>query len=515
MTRLLDPQKSDATTGYQPSIFEYDGSSSSGGMKRSRRSSSASTSTTGSSSSLDYKFMGNEDPTKYVIPPPPQHYRRGTTTREGGTDDHSLPRKVKTRARGSSGIPPPEVVAQQQHSWTLEELQNLDEETLVRVLYENPQLTAEVDRLRRSSGTTMDTKMSSSSKRGMTMDRNKRQRSAAGTLDKTSYLEEMRKDGIPVVQWTILLVLLGALLYQLYKALQGPAAKKTSSNYSSKKNTTAAASSSKKNKSRSTKVLDSELERLAQEVGPSVQSKTVTSVKKKMTKKKGSSSKPKSSNATTSINRSGSSKTEKPKKVEPFDPTVPALASETFHEGATATDQEGWKVVGATGSKPNEKKKTSTPTKETNVANTNTAVATVENTNNAPAAAVVTPDANGKRVAKENPASSPTETVLQPQVEPPAVSPTNETKKESILVQDDGFTQTTGKKKKKKKKTAENKEASSDTIVPTTTTTADDEALAEKLQLEEQNLAAASGKAANTKEDVWEEVVIKKRRPKA
>eukprot|EP00977_Amphora_coffeiformis_P027558 scaffold34621_cov166-Amphora_coffeaeformis.AAC.1 len=476
MTRLMDKNSggSGEPAGYHSSIFDYDGDSGSSTMKRSRPY----------RNSLDYK-LGSTNPSMYVIPPQPM-----TSGRSQHHDEYmqqqqqQAARKVMTRARGSSGIPP-------QHL-TLEDLQNLDEETLMRVLNENPHLAQEAERIRqqhssRGTGGTKMNRMTSSSSSAM-MDR-KYHRRADGTVhtEENSYIEELRKDGFPVIQWALVLLLIGGLAYQLYKSLKGPVKTKKS----------------KKGKESITqKAIDRELERLAAEVDPSVKTKKSTnSAKKKPTPKKKASAKPKA--AATPAAAADKSNGRVTKKTTSFDPAVPALTV-----SQAQVDQGEWQVVGKTvekkkavdGKEDVEVEETKNPKSDASTAPAN------GSTNDAPK------DSTGKK--EETPLDTNGGSAKE-------VASTKGPEAAPAANAGDGFTVSGKNKNKKKKKKSANTASSvaNNTAPPATETPAkagstavDDAALAKQLQSEEDNLAATD---AGTKEVVWEEVVVKKKRSKA
>lgn len=470
MTRLMENKNSNGEPeGYHPSIFDYDGSHS---MKRSRPY----------RSSLDYK-LGSGNPGRYVFPPQPMSTGRMSPNEEHlQQQQQQAARKVMTRARTSSGIPPQQL--------TLEDLQNLDEESLMRVLYENPHLAQEAERLRqqhspRGDGTSSSkNKMMSSSSR--MMDR-KYHRRADGTVrtGENSYIEDLRKDGFPVVQWVIVLLLIGGLAYQLHKSLKGPDKTKKS----------------KKGKgSNNEKKIDSELDRLAEEVGPSVKTKnSAAPIKKKAPKKK-----PAKAKAPAPAPDSTNGKTKK--KKETFDPAVPAL---TVSE--PQVDQGEWQVVGkATEKKKNAEDKEDKDTK----ADASTEPIVPVNGSKSDGLKSST-ETDEETLTNTNGSSNNDKDATDKEIESTPVADS----KEDVAV--------SGKKKsRKKKKNSSTSKSSAPSASATEAAAAsateaplnaekvaeDDAALAKQLQKEEENLAAA---AVGTREDTWEEVVVKKRRSKA
>jgi hypothetical protein len=117
-----------------------------------------------------------------------------------------------TRARGSSGIPPPTL--------DLNDLEGMNEEELMQALYNDPELAelaAEAGRAKKATGgSTSSSSRKAKAKAGITKD---------GYYP--SHIQEKMQEGIPVVQWIIILLLLGAGLYQLKKTLELPDKKKT------------------------------------------------------------------------------------------------------------------------------------------------------------------------------------------------------------------------------------------------------------------------------------------------
>jgi hypothetical protein len=134
-----------------------------------------------------------------------------------------------------------------------------------------------------------------------------------------SYIEEMRKDGVPVLQWSVLLLLLGGLFYSLYS---GSGKKK----------------SRKADDAKAKAILDRELEKVVAAIGSVEPETTKTATKKKSKKPKPSATKPKTTTPK-AIYRPATTI-----KSKPFDSTVPTLVKQ---DDDTAGDQAGWQVVGA------------------------------------------------------------------------------------------------------------------------------------------------------------------------
>jgi hypothetical protein len=482
MTRLTEKQKPGDPQAYHPAIFDYETAGSGSSMKRSRPY----------RSSLDYKLGGLEDATMYVVPPRPVTPAASSTARGGGAAE--APRRVTTRARGSSGIPPQQL--------SLEDLQHLDEETLMRVLMENPHLAEEAERLtkeqmatkRRSSRSSSSTNSGSSSSGSGSNDSSSSKkkmdrayhRRADGSVhqEDASYIEEMRKDGVPVVQWSVLLLLLGGLFYSLY-----------------------AGSGKKKTRKTSTKakgVVDSELEKVVAAIGLVEPETSKAAVNKKSKKAKPSATKPKTltpAKVTKAPDRAATTS-----KSEPFDPAVPALVAQVD----TAGDQAGWQVVGATLPKaavdPAEAEPKKPIPQETPKESTASTKDTVESTTdtstehmNGSADLETAVDPNGKASAVEASAKSQTKKKKGKKSKPvttEAVKDLSDRPKEASATPTEKES---------------NESASSDGTAPTMD---GDAALALELQEQEEKMADAPKKEAMPGDTTWEEVPQKKRRPK-
>jgi hypothetical protein len=126
-------------------------------------------------------------------------------------------RSISTRARGSSGPPP--------RKFDLLDLEGMDEDQLLQALYEDPELaTAAAKAAEQAKKKKRSTRKASST----TPPKDQYYRAADGSVKDVGqypeHLREMIDGGVPVTQWIILLVLLCAGLYQLRKAVLGPAA---------------------------------------------------------------------------------------------------------------------------------------------------------------------------------------------------------------------------------------------------------------------------------------------------
>ena len=114
--------------------------------------------------------------------------------------------QIVTRARGSSGLPPPTKLE-------LEDLKGLSPEELRLALYSDPDLA---DAYQSSKKRSSSSKNRSKSKRHQEPIRNK------------------AEEGVPIFQWIVVLALLGLLFYQLRKILTLP--EPSTKHYMGKKN---------------------------------------------------------------------------------------------------------------------------------------------------------------------------------------------------------------------------------------------------------------------------------------
>jgi hypothetical protein len=471
----------------------------------------------------------------------------------------------------------------------LEDLQYLDSDSLRQAIQDNPHLAQQIERLQqeeafangdqmssssssRGGGSSSSSSSSSSSRSNRTMKKMDRpyRRRPDGTVyqEEDSYLEEMRKDGIPIVKWITVLVLLIALVYQIYQTLKGPDGGKDKKTKNKKKRTSSSSTTMRTNNVK----LDAEkIERLAAEVGPSVQkgnpsstTTTTSSTKKKSQKKKVvSNNKAKSSTSTalSSVNPNTSTPTIK-KRVQPLDRTLPAAMGND-----DATDQGSWHVVGKTA----EKKKEASPTakeatsatatvpengtwtedvpnssgatqkegailsKEMKFQTSKKSKAKKSNTKTEPSSPELVPEDKSETAAKEEARKMSSSGPLEvPVSESPLHQPESskqkknghQNKKTSPPVSMEA-TSDTKEATATTTTTTNTKPAKSGTDTPTTLSEDGDAALAKQLQQEEDKLAGSSSspssslsmeqkpKNGTTTEHAWEEVVTKKRRAKS
>ena len=166
-------------------------------------------------SSLDYQVRAKRDQLTTTKPG-----KRKTQQQQQQQPDHhqQYRRSISTRARGSSGPPP--------RRFDLSDLEGMDEDQLLQALYEDPQLAdAAAKAAEKAKKQKRSTRKFSSP---TTPPKDQYYRAADGSVKDVGqypeHLREMIDGGVPVTQWIVLLVLLCAGLYQLRKAVLGPAA---------------------------------------------------------------------------------------------------------------------------------------------------------------------------------------------------------------------------------------------------------------------------------------------------
>ena len=125
---------------------------------------------------------------------------------------------IDTRAHGSRGLPP--------RKFDLSNLEGMDEDELLQALHEDPELA---DTAAKMAAQAKEQKGSIRRAASTTHPKDQYRRTANGSVKDVGQgyperLREMIDGGVPVTQWIVLLVLLCAGLYQLRKAVLGPAA---------------------------------------------------------------------------------------------------------------------------------------------------------------------------------------------------------------------------------------------------------------------------------------------------
>jgi hypothetical protein len=472
-------------------------------------------------SSLDYKVMKSDHltTTKPGKRKNPQQQQQQLTPEEerlmGRQQEAKVFKYHSSRSRGHNGPPP--------QRFGMSDLDSMSQEQVMHALYTDPELAQEAARV------AAERAEQEAPPSAAPTPRSRRSKKAAPKefSEHPDHLRELMDGGVPVLQWAILVVLLGAVLYQLRKILTLPDTNDQAKGRARGK--AGPKKSAKKSKGPYIKV-SSELPTVEEAVRAIGEDFTPPSPKKAPKKPPVAASKKKKkvkvNNGTTTAKKvqpESTSKAESSSKKEPektATDTAPSLVAESEDSGA------GWQTV----------LKTRAPSEAP------PAVAPVASKEPSAPAASKEPTVAAKQPVPTEKAAAPPTTKEEPQVVEAPVPV--EDKKENISLDDmNGFT--TAKKKKKKKSkgpSVDIEHATSTPSVPPGFTapayvppgfaaasvppgfaaapnevsqqakseTDDDEALAKKLQLEEEkNAKAASGEVQN---DVWEEVATRKRK---
>ena len=525
-------------------ILEQSAPSSVAAAKRSRPS---------SISSLDYKVRNTSKrdkltttkPVKRKAPPqqqpPPDQQQKQQQQQQQQQHQYLNRRSISTRARGSSGPPP--------RKYDLSDLEGMNEEQILQALYEDPELAAAAakaaEKARKDRGPS--SKPSTGGERYY--------RASDGTVkavgEYPEYLREMMDGGIPVKQWIILLVLLGAGLYQLRKAIVGPA-KHTSPSPPKGKSSEKGKSKGKNHKKVATRGSTSDVDKVAKEIEGNVDATLVTPRSmpaipiKKVSPSKGTTPKAASASPSpppepvTSKKETGQKKKKKSKvvasgskKEETQNATSPTLFDEPsitrneegdrdtvatnattapiHEETATEDNNNGWQTV----SKP---RSTHVPEPETSPPPERVA-------EERPKKVKAMADSDQPKKSTESEMTTPElkeEKAAGEQV--PNEEPINgSSAKHEVESWDQQEAQTKSNKKNKKKKSksepVENKRVANGSNgavtnsepEPEPASTEDDAKLALMLQKQEENFAKAEVAAAE-QEEIWEEVATKKKK---
>ncbi|KAL7565529.1 hypothetical protein ACA910_003809 [Epithemia clementina (nom. ined.)] len=346
---------------FQTANTEPGGSGGARGRSSPILGSSSSSATSPDGSSLDYKVPPGSSSTSLTHPPPTS---KGPAMMGSMTPEEHFERQqqqqsrrprhqhFKTRARGSSGLPPRKV--------TYEELSHMDQESFLKALYDDPELAQAVAQehakeQQRSSGAKM--KRSQAMKSQQRSEDSKQHRRAAGSGavgTETEFLEELKKGGIPVVTWTVLIIMIAGALYKLYQWLAGPQAKGkphhtnrgggvTTLRKSKAKQPKAKQPHSQNTNQQQQQQLPVEEEKvvleLADAVGPS-------SIENSSTKKKKSTGKVAKKKPPNIKQQKSSSTSKQPQQTTPPEEVAP-VAKEKINSGAVAPVTESWEETQA------------------------------------------------------------------------------------------------------------------------------------------------------------------------
>lgn len=181
------------------------------------RGTGSSTNAVKETNSLDYKSPNSVPSSSLTHPPavkPTKRQPQDQILAEQQQKQQRPARQVKTRARGASGLPPRKL--------SLNELAHLDHDQFLKALKDDPDLARSFaeEHAKSEQSKTGGPKMKRSMKRDA-----KYRRTFDGTVEKQSeFLEELKKGGVPVVQWTVLIVIFVVIIYNFYKILAGPQA---------------------------------------------------------------------------------------------------------------------------------------------------------------------------------------------------------------------------------------------------------------------------------------------------
>jgi hypothetical protein len=171
------------------------------------------------SSSLDYKATSESNlvtPPRHAAPSTQKNQQQQYEDQWSSQQEQQQQQRprIATRARGSSGIPP-------RSKLELDDLQGMPEEEVMRALYEDPELAAAAAAQMEEDAEPRSPRSKTTSKHSRNKQRQKENQSLPGKR------EDLLKDqGFPFVQWIILLLLLGAGLYQIYKSFLSPKSSK-------------------------------------------------------------------------------------------------------------------------------------------------------------------------------------------------------------------------------------------------------------------------------------------------
>jgi len=373
----------------------------------------------------------------------------------------------------------------------------------MQALYDDPELAA--------AATEASEKMHATKrkKRSKVPPKSSSSRRSRVVSEHPDHIRAMMDEGVPIKQWIILIVLLGAGLYQLRKALVGSSTKAaavkkvekpTSGRKGSKKTKKGGAKQTKKARSAPfVRKEDSPIEKelALEEQAPPVAAaspKKTTSKKKKVRKQKSSSKTPPhqqpaketmSHESPDSVSTDGSSSTD---GAAQHDDTMGADESEgnfgavndvviDTSIAAESSSNDGWQTVGA---------------------------AAVEEAAapEAPAQAVDKVPAKDPPIKEEN--------VVVKNGSAVAVAEKSKTGAAKAKSSKPAKQQSSSSTKNAKKQVEESTPTMSSEVTETATEILDDEALALKLQLEEDSLANHDANKASH-QDVWEEVSTKKK----
>mmetsp|Transcript_23440 Transcript_23440/g.65207 ORF Transcript_23440/g.65207 Transcript_23440/m.65207 type:complete len:511 (-) Transcript_23440:293-1825(-) len=446
-------------------------------------------------SSLDFKVEGAASPTSLAGPHKSMKMEMGQVRNQEQQHQRTASR-ASTRARGSSsGLPP--------HRYTLEELEGMDSDTFLKVLRDDPELAAafqnsynnnnnnnkKPQRMKRASGSSGSSSGTGGSKRGG--------KSSNERATKEEFIEDLRKGGFPVVQWSITVLVVVIATWQLYLLLSGPQANKKQK---------LARKKHPKRKGTKGKVDEDAEDNLVVEMEKVVAAPQLGQ-KKKAKRPSKKASKPKTKQQQQQSVEAPAPKVEIPPAKQQENRDAQLAAALAGGWGDEQPDAGEWQTVG---------KRT--------VPNDNSATA-----NNEPTVKSATIAATPSNGESHSNTSSKKETKADEVVLDSDAVPSLDQEKPSEKVEPqkqpnpapvDNSSSTTAKTTKKKKKKAKGQRNGSATApagatnaesTNSSSTTEADAVLALELQSEEEKLAKVAASATQKSEVVWEEVTVRRK----
>lgn len=492
-------------------------------------------------SSVDYQTKGKGKPIT-TKPVKRKNQQQQQQQNQGEEQQHYYQQRPRypTRARGS-GIPP--------KHYDLSQIEHMSELELLQLMQHDPEFAAVAHSYREEAAArkTKEKQKSPTAKPSSAKEssRDRYYRAADGTAQDVSqypnHVRELMDSGVPVTQWVVLLLLLGASIYQLRKTLIGPEKKKTGS--SSNRNKARGSDNGgrgknkkqQKNQNRGDSSKNAKVRKVSvakpkapakepakkptQSIEISEPTKKEAPIKKeapvpstnpekpkKKKKAKNGASKKEEKQQPDLISTDGSAQHE---EGENDNKHMSPVASPPIH---TVPEDDGgvWETV----SKSRKESENVPPAVDPPIVSTEKdddgggweTVTKSRKASSTPAAPAPQPKAPEE-------AAPPSSSAPMPEVaEEQTTKGDNPASEEENVETDAGFTSVSKKKKKNKKNKAKQQEAPTESPAPkngVSSSTDDDAALALMLQQEEETLAKA-GEAEP--EEVWEEVTTKKRK---
>jgi hypothetical protein len=464
-------------------------------------------------SSLDYKVVkdqskGEEAPTttKPIIRKDAQQQQAEQQQQQQQQQQQYYRRGLTTRARGSSGPPP--------RRYDLSDLEGMTEEQLLQALYEDPELaTAATKAAEESQQKPKREKRSSVPTSAPTGAKKSREGSrfyrgadgiAADSAEYPDHLKEMMDQGVPVVQWVVLLLIVVVGLWSLRKTLVGP--DKTSPATSAERGKVKG-KKAKKGKPRKAEIPETLVKSLLDDKPDakpastrSVPSKKASNALKKQAPKK----KKKQANGVAKKEVKPNSEGEPDKATTRATNNIP-IHREPEEDGAWLPVTKSQKATAPEPpkqSKPKEPEPVRSFTGSAGKPNNDAKKEAVPAANDS---AEDPTESSMPELTEEVPIPVETKEVAEAPAAAKEVAPTSNGGEKNPAPAN------SAKSSKKKKKAAGQAEPVAPAAAPSTDADAE---LARKLHKEEETLAKKSSAKKSTAEDAWEEVTIKKKKGK-